>query len=351
MNNMIPTGVHDYTVHRKDLLSSILQAFVWKRYGKSRYKTITYGYHHGSPTTNDIEPSPQQQLQDVVTITLGLLQAYLTCCHLDHLAIHVPTFLNHFVHLNVMESPAVLALCAVACTSSCRHVSHSLSSSSSSSVASYGRFYFDQARDLAMDQFDQPSLEIFTTFVLMAFYKLLIQQIEDSRRYGDMADRMASILVEQQHMDTGQQVLFKRLEMQLFRILSITHITKHHHHRQHPINRRVLNLFHGVSDLLLPVPDDTDQEKRHILLTTYIHQLNKECHNTAHQAPAEDTTNYVGIVGHMVEMAMRRWYAGLPDSFRLDIPLFDAFSPTKWSMAIHSATDIIPFLATMTVYN
>ncbi|CAO3597171.1 unnamed protein product [Absidia cylindrospora] len=404
MNDVIPYSINDLGSNRTDALSRILQVFVWKRYGKSRFKSITYGFfdkrhkhnhdydgncnlHHNMISANDYALI---QHDSISSITLKLFHAYLSCRHLHHLAIHVPTFLKILVQPDVMDSPAVLALCAVSCTASCRHVEDVLPTKQD--VPLYGEFYFDQARQLAMDRFDDPCLEIFATFVLMALYKLILHQLNESRRYGDMAERISVILGEQQQqqqqqqqpnmdddrddmtmegngelknnsdndLSMGKKVLFRRLEVQLFKVLSVTHLARHKRHaasHHQPPDRRILNLFHGATEQFTPAAGDSEEEKRHIQLIGYIEQLNKECHNTAHQAPSEDTVNYVGIVGHMVEMAMRRWYMTMPASFRLNLPIFDAFSTnskngnSEWLTAMENAPDVIPLLTTMAAYN
>jgi hypothetical protein len=140
MNNVIHCSVDDISTNRKDALSSILQVFVWKRYGKSRFKTITYGFHRKCYNIRDNSTDNWALLtqQNDASTTLQLLHTYLCCCHLDHLAIHVPTFLKLLVRLDVMQSPAVLALCAVACTSTCHHIIQTLPPSANLNV--YGRF-------------------------------------------------------------------------------------------------------------------------------------------------------------------------------------------------------------------
>ncbi|KAI8084833.1 uncharacterized protein BX664DRAFT_360660 [Halteromyces radiatus] len=418
MNDVIPYSIND--LNKKDgILSSVLQVFVWKRYGKSRYKNITRGLSR-TLTNHDITNMNYSVIYNdsIETITLKLLQSYLCCQHLNHLSIHVPTFLKLLVRPDIMKSPAVLALCALICTSSCRHVAAVLPIHQE--VESYSRYYFEQARELASDIFDHADLETFATYVFLASYKLQINQMEDSQRYGDMAERISIILEDelgesghnQQQMNFdpmttdkhhtlssipassvtsasststastststtdmtdmvhGKKILYRRLQHGLFEILSVIYISKHRHNakkRDHhpPVDRRVVNLFHGISELLEPAADDSEQEKRHIQLKAYIANLNNECHHTAHRAPAEDTANYVGIISHMVEMAMRRWYAALPESFRLDLPIFDAFysmdmengqpkdltATNRWFQAVENIPDVIPLLTTLTVYN
>ncbi|KAI8342327.1 hypothetical protein BC941DRAFT_498793 [Chlamydoabsidia padenii] len=327
----------------------MLQTVMWRQYGLSRYKHITHLPH--TVTTDTFIPTNliQQKQEAITSLTWKLLQAYLYCRHLQHLAIHVPSFIDLLVHPDIMQSPAVLALCAVACATPCHHMLHLIPHN----YTYYGRFYFNQARALVMEHFDHTSLEIYATYVLMAFYQLLIQQPEESRYYGDMADRMGVILAEQQLQQ--HTILFQRLQLQLIKVLSPQHLTKHRQLMAGSYkSRRFSKDCHVKAYLLHPTDDDSERETRHILLTIYITQLHKECHQVIHHAP-HTGTDYLDILGHMIEMATRRWYLRLPESFRLHSSVLDTFAPAHnggtTTLLWDQAPDEIPLLTTMTLFN
>ncbi|CAO3650246.1 unnamed protein product [Cunninghamella echinulata] len=426
MNEFVPYSINDIKP-RNMLLSKMIQIFVWKRYGKSRFKSILSGkpnnikpitlmienegtyntgennnsYNANNDNHNEyIEFTIQQFLQQlqvqvqhesINSITLKLLHGYFQCQHLNHLAIHVPTFLQLFVKDQVMESPVVLALCAVACSTPCHHIHHILQNQN---IVIYSYYYFNRTRDLMADMFDHLDLESFATYVLLAFHKSLLFQFESAQFYADMAERLLNLLDDTFNEDgtskeekiekgyyASEKVLFDRLKVQLSRIVAVIEITKHQkkisykdHFRSknqthqlpksgtyNTLNRQLLNIFHGISNYLKPALGDSEQEKRHIILSGYVSNLSRECHDAAHHAPSNDTANYVGIIGHILEMSMRRWYASLPDSFRLNIPIFDEFDDTdhnnnnnnksKWLLALDQIIDVIPLLSTITVYN
>ncbi|CAO3606859.1 unnamed protein product [Cunninghamella blakesleeana] len=432
INQFVPYSLND-TKPKDILLSKLIQIFIWKRYGKSRFKSILYGkpncikptklmiegvhndddeddddknnkyddnyevtYYYGEDAETVVQQLlPQLQYESINSITIKILHAYFQCQHLNHLAIHVPTFLKLYVKNQVMDSPVVLALCAVACTTSCLHISHVLQNQN---PLIYSCFYFNRARDLIADMFDHLDLEAFAAYTLMALHKFILFQYISAQTYMDMAERLLYLLEDTYNEPSenikddfaNEKFLFDRLKVQLSKIAAVIelhkfrvleHNHKHHHYQKKnnhskqdkPLykherdrnrhgmpDRRVLNIFHGSADILVPVLGDSEEEKRHIMLSVYISKLHKECHDAAFNAPSNDTEKYIGIIGHMLEMVMRRWYASLPDSFGLSIPIFDEFenrtnfnehNKSKWIIALEKTTDVVPILSTMTVYN
>lgn len=372
LNDQIPwsLGKVGASGDENKLPSNTLFMFLWKRYSISRHRH----------SVQDTSMPPRKQLLHTLTtddnntptaaLTWKLLQAYLYCQHLHHLSIHVPSFLNLFVRppSDVMHSPAVLALCAIACATTCHHMAPILPHARATTF--YADFYFSQARILVMDRFDDISLETFTTYVLLAFYELLMQRPESSHYYGELAERMGILLVdEDDELHHAQQVLFDRLKLQLIKVVSPHHHTRHrlfvvgqrHRRDKNPLSDRQrlrsgpsMDDYQTKAALMYPVDDDSPRETRHIQLSTYITTLHKSCHHVVYHGPSYTDANYLGVLTHMFEMLLRQWYVGLPASYRLDTRVTEVFfarsTYSPW-LPTTKTLDAVPLLTTLTLLN
>ncbi|KAI8070463.1 hypothetical protein BC940DRAFT_296155 [Gongronella butleri] len=427
---------------RDPLLSHIVQIFVWKRYGRSRLKNIALGFtskgaqrkalrlkknangigcpsqddyiNNGDDISNDdnemdTDTTPlfhDALTADLVSLTRTIYDAYVNCEHMNHIHIHTPTFERLFCppSMNSGEttdalsiSPALLALCAVACTSNCKHLYTIVPVGQRMKM---GAFFADEARAKVIDMFDEPTLETLTTYTMLSLYKLRRADDADCEFFATMAERISPLVKEHlprrpSEIDTvfddlsmdpqdilveGLHAHYDRVAFQLGKVQQIVAFHKHQHRmirrgQMHDTaDRRLVNKFHDRVYPVRPTRDDTQLQRRHLRLHGYIRDFNKECHDTAHQAPADNTDDYVGIMGHMIEMAMRRWYAALPNTYKLDLPLFDPYAAIhpsnattnngissassvsssdecRWLQVLEDAPDVVPLLSTLNVYN
>jgi hypothetical protein len=265
-----------------------------------------------------------------------------------------------------MHSPAVLAICAIACATACHHMAHLLPHVHDTTF--YADCYFSQARTLVMDNFDDVSLETFATYVLLGFYELLMHRPESSHYYGDLAERLGILLADENDEQChAHQALFDRLKLQLIKVISPHHHTRHrlfvidgqrrrHHHlsdRQRLRGGPSMDDYQMKTALMYPVDDDSSRETRHIHLTRFITALHKSGRQVVYNGPSYTDANYLGVLTHMFEMLLRTWYVDLPASYRLDTKVMDVFfagSSASW-LPTTKPPDAVPLLTTLTVLN
>lgn len=348
-------------------MMGVLNAIVRFNYGKTHCRNVARSVHiFITPNVSNIDTlSVYKSPDSIQTTTLKLLNAYFKCQHLQHLAIHVRTFIRLFMQ-DERESPAVMALCAAICTMRCKHVADCLPSIS---LIEYGAFYFEKARDLLSDFFDQLNLEMLTSYTFMAMYKLAVSQNNESSFYADMAERIMSILMphyqaslhDSNNEDAlkGEAVHFFRLKNHLHRCMTYQEITLAINARGKlaPQKRETLpfcTIFNRQEGRYEIAEDDSQQEKMFAQMHTYIVQLQRLQHEASRSAESFDLQHLVGLVGHQVEMAIRHWYNDiLPSNFKLSLPLFDStmgcrvFFDTVKRECEHT---IIPVLTTMAAY-
>ncbi|KAG0164210.1 hypothetical protein DFQ28_010535 [Apophysomyces sp. BC1034] len=331
----------------------LLKQLVWKKYGKSRFKSITKDIPLQMETIGSLCGVVIKQ-SSFTAITLKLLNAYFECSHLLHMKVHRHTFLRLFLDPSCADpSPAVMALCAFICLIQCKYITQVVDSRE---LPDYAQFYFNRARELLADRFDDINLEVFTSYTCMAYYKVRLFQFDDCRRYLDMALRMSHMLepLIKATDDIGQQAMFHRLcifAQRVQRILAVTNFSKPQHGR-HPEMAGLLN----VPDFLVlqATSEDSEQEKRFIQMHNRVLQLRKQIHSTIHMSHSDDLVDYVGTFGHLVEMIMRHWYNELPSDFRLSHPLFEDNVCDEvyfLTLELECAHNPIPILTTLKIYN
>jgi hypothetical protein len=144
------------------LLNSMIRMKCGKAHCKSVAKSVRIFITPDLSTVNTMVVA--QSPDSIQTTTNKLLRAYLRCQHLQQLAINARTIIRFFIDNsnNLEESPAAMALCAAICTFRCKHVAECLPSIS---LVEYGKFYFDHARDLVSDHFDQYNLDIYKLYI------------------------------------------------------------------------------------------------------------------------------------------------------------------------------------------
>ncbi|KAI9495786.1 hypothetical protein BDB00DRAFT_193118 [Zychaea mexicana] len=196
--------------------------------------TLTTSDETTTPNTSLIPSSPS--LQNIESLIMPLLEAYFRCRHLCHLALHIPTFMRLFVtnYSEISTSPVVMALCATICVSDnacCHHITklvpHTL-------LNAHAKMYYDRARQLISDRFDDLCLEIFATYVFLTSYILHSSasspstttttdndNIVQQHHYRDLAERFMQLL-EPCHANwpLDESILFRKLKTYLQRLLT-----------------------------------------------------------------------------------------------------------------------------------
>lgn len=358
------------TTLEQNTILGVLNVKIRRKYGKTHCRSVAKSVRiFVTPDLSTINTMVVAQSPDSIqTTTNKLLRAYLRCQHLQQLAIHAGTFHRLFISNsnNLEESPAAMALCAAICTFRCKHVAECLPSIS---LVEYGKFYFDRARDLLADLFDQIDLETFTSYTFMAVYKLTISQIDEALFYADMAERISLVLdphythiIKQPNQYTmeeqGEAVHYKRLQNHLHRVLTFEEISRSGPTEELQVKSNdltfctLLKMGEGTWEI---AKDDSIQEKWFAQMHGYILQLQRGAHEASKHAQSCDLQELVGMLGHQVEMSMRHWYRHiLPPEFKLTIPLFDSTMDSKELYQIlerECAHSAIPVLTTLALYD
>ncbi|ORZ01167.1 hypothetical protein BCR43DRAFT_486480 [Syncephalastrum racemosum] len=350
----------------EDPMSVILRTIMWKKYGKSRYKSMAKMIlliDH-QPDTESKKP---EFVVDEATITLQLLKSYLDCQNMWQISFHRHTFWKLYVENgNPNFSPAVMAICAYICVSPCRHIASLLPSDQ---LVDYGRYYFERAHDLLSDRFDEASLEVLIGYAYIGSYKLKVSQLDDTDRYYNMAERMLAILKQQyaraddfvgDPFYLGKAACISRLSQFVARGRVFSHLARADlAHNGDPQARKegyhaMHNLVHGPERDLVPVEGDSYEEIRYIQAYLAMHQLRHEAHKVVERFHSNDMSTFIGTFIHQLEMVVRNWYMALPEDFRLPLPLFDETVPDAIfceKARIASETSMIPFITTLRVYS
>lgn len=344
-------------------MNKVLGILIWRKYGKSKFKSIT---KHTPVLMHSVAP---QQISRVIpvegltTITMRLLVTYFQCQQLQHFALYVPGFVKLFMNDNLLKSPAVMALCSNLCQQCCRHIVEILPLEAS---RDYGLYYFEQARQLVEDRFDEASMETLVTYAFMAMYKLKTKQDDEANRYLSMAERIYTMLLPlheykplSNQEPSGESMLFSRI----FRCI-------HHCRSVLELHEAMNNMFkirgmgpHKLFSLLDSqdhikihiFPGDSPREVQFIKMRQYLCALTQAIKDGARCAAASDLPSYIGVFGHHIEMAMRNWYRNvLPDDYQLSLPLFDdSISDLDFftTLEIECRETPIPLLTTLSLYN
>ncbi|KAF1802252.1 hypothetical protein FB192DRAFT_1377066 [Mucor lusitanicus] len=379
---LIPQVPANVSAVKQNSLISILNTLVRKKYGKTHCKNVARSVRiFVTPDLSNVSTMVVAQSPDSIqTTTMKLLRAYLRCQHVQQLAIHVRTFIRLYVHENAIEdSPAAMALCAAICTLRCKHVAECLPSIS---LVEYGKFYFERARDLLSDLFDQFDLETLTSYTFMTIYKLTISHTDEAMLYADMAERITlvlaphydAILKQQSNGDDqdpsllllkkGEAVHFSRLRNHLHRAQTFEQISRAGNPAMTPtakdsllLNKQDLpfcTLLHMGEGKWEIAEDDSVQEKWFAEMNGYILRLQRAEHEASRAAQSCDLQHLVGLIGHQVEMATRHWYYKvLPPEFRLSLPLYDSNIPCKefyTTLERECSHSAIPVLTTLALY-
>jgi hypothetical protein len=320
--NIIPLESPD------DSMSVVMTILIWRKYSKSRFKSMT----KYTPTLLHCA-APQYastiiSIEDLNVITLRLIFTYFQCLHLQHFTTYIPTFVELFMNHeeSITQSPVVMALCSVICQQACHHISSILPKDA---LPDYGLYYFEQARELIAEQFDQVNLETFCTYIYMAVYKLKTKDDDGCKKYLSMVNRLYGLLLPQYRSLTfGESFLFHRVyncASHCQSVLEIHSIMENLHAARGMPPLQLFKLLdeHDRAPVTI-APDDSEREVKFINVRRYIHELRDAIKQAAQGAAASDLPTYIAIFGHHIEMAMRHWYRSvLPKEYQLSLPLFD----------------------------
>ncbi|KAI9276106.1 hypothetical protein BY458DRAFT_506383 [Sporodiniella umbellata] len=342
-------------------ISNTLALFMWKKYGKSRFKSMVRMKPMFMRKLEAKQPVMVLSLDDMAAFTYRLVSAYIGCYHTLHFAIHSRAFIELFMSnaQNALRSPVVMALCSDICQKPCKHI---LDVISIDSAADYGLYYFEQARDLVSDRFDEVSLEILATYIFMTSYKFRSGDSQNTQKYLGMAEHMYGLLLPsyENTMNKGTASSEAKLFGRLTRLLShIKYIQEMQTIVQNRTDKRQMirkaMTFPNHSDhSLIYHTDESPKETRHVLLKNAIFHLRNSVKDAAQTAVGSDFDSYVGTFTHQIEMAIRYWYShGLPKEYRLSLPLFEDIDDLDYFTVLERECPYDrPFgvLATVTAY-
>ncbi|KAI7895658.1 uncharacterized protein EV154DRAFT_316283 [Mucor mucedo] len=344
----------------RDALGAALGMITWRKYGKSRFKSLagytpTLLHYDGATGVTVIAPATSME-----TITMRLVYTYINCLHVQKFYIHVPSFIRLFMtERSVIQSPAVMALCSIICQQNCKHISAIIPEEA---LSDYGAYYFEQARELIADQFDEANLETLFTFTFLAVSKILIKDDKQADRYLCIAERIYNVLLPQYKSRDGscsdESVLFARIYRCLHHSRSaiLIHEIMETENPSRSVIPRIAHLMEDLDDAYIqPAQDDSPREKQYIQVRRHINQLRESIRMTIGNISAPDFMTFIGTFGHQVEMVMRHWYRHvLPVDFQLQIPLFEG----TWTdieffthLELECGDSPIPVMVTLILYN
>jgi hypothetical protein len=344
--------------------SLVMTILIWRKYGKSRFKSLTKytpTLLHCCPPRFASTIVSTEKLND---ISLRLVSTYFQCLHLHHFTVYIPEFIKLFMsnEEGVTKSPVVMALCSVICQQPCHHLPDMLPRDT---LADYGLYYFEQARELIADKFDQVNLETFCTFIYMAVYKIKTKDDNECKKFLSMADRIYELLLPKYDAESkgsspsGESFLFFRAYHCVLYCHSVLEI---HYLMENMFKVRSIGphrVFKLLDEYDRPpsaiAPGDSEREVEFIKMRKYIYQLRFAIKQGARSAAASDLPTYIGIFGHHIEMALRHWYRSvLPKEYQLSLPLFeDHINDLEFFTALESECRDSPIalITTLSLYN
>lgn len=360
---------------------------------KALHRCVDFMKDQALPDVNRIHMAQP----DVSTaMTAQLLQVYFSCQHLKQMAIHRKTFLNLYFQPNNVKAP-VYALCAAIVTMRCKHV---LQVVPYESQLIYGEYYFNKARQMYSEQFDEISLETYCTLVFMTMYKATLLRPHEGDNYLNLARRMGEELLPQYSQPatpplgskpgdyvglrsftlSGEAEMFKRLmrtckqlNFRLFLLKQPAHASSKppHHDAQgshssmsHRMSGDPADRYphhqgvHPRSLMLSYCPNETGTELRYIQQSKYL-ALHRETIHTVMASvfphlhdPLSSTFLIAAITSF--EQNLKNWYyQTLPQEMRIALPLFDdTISDTTLVEAVSfdRIRDSVPLTLLITFY-
>ncbi|KAL9551603.1 hypothetical protein MBANPS3_004180 [Mucor bainieri] len=344
-------------------MSKVLSILIWRKYGKSKFKSMT---KHTPVLMHSVAPQQVSRMipvEGLTVITMRLLLTYFQCQQLQHFSLYVPEFVRLFMNDDLLKSPAVMALCSNLSQQCCRHIVDIMPLEA---TRDYGLYYFEQARLLIEDRFDEASLETLVTYTFMSMYKLKTKDDAESGRYLSMAERIYTMLLPtyeykpaSNREPSGESMLFSRI----FRCIDHCRSVLELHdaiNNMFKVRRMgphyLFRLLDSQDNIKIHMfPGDSPREVQFIKMRQYLCTLKQVIKDGARCAAASDFPSYIGVFGHHIEMAMRNWYRNiLPDDYQLSLPLFDdRVSDLDFFTTLETECreTPIPLLTTLALYN
>lgn len=345
-------------------MNKVLGVLIWRKYGKSKFKSMT---KHTPVLMHSVAPQQVSRVipvEGLTAITMRLLFTYFQCQQLQHFSLYVPEFVRLFMNDDLLTSPAVMALCSNLSQQCCRHIVDILPLEA---ARDYGLYYFEQARQLIEDKFDQVNLETLVTYAYMAMYKLKTKGDAEADRYLSMAERVYAMLLpmyeykpsSNNQEPSGESMLFSRIFRCIHHCRSVLEL----HEAMNSMFKirgmgphKLFKLLDSQDHIKIHMfPGDSPREVQFIKMRQYLCALMQAMKDGARCASASDFPSYIGVFGHHIEMAMRNWYRNiLPDDYQLSLPLFDDnISDLDFftTLEIECRDTPIPLLTTLALYN
>ncbi|RCH97027.1 hypothetical protein CU098_000501, partial [Rhizopus stolonifer] len=344
-------------------ITNSLTIVMWKKYGKSRLKSMVRFKPIFIQKLEAKQPITVIPLDSLTSFTFQLIHAYINCFHTMQFAIHSKSFVDLFMsnQLDILRSPVVMALCSDICQRPCKHV---LKIIPIDSAADYALYYFEQARDIISDRFDETSLETFATYVFMTSYKLKAWGLADASKYLSIAEHMYNLLLPsyknmmKNKTASPEAKMFGRLSRQLFHVqyvMEMKTIAENEDNKRKMFHKAMSFPNHSDHSLIYHAEDESPKEAHYAFLKNSVFQLRNNVKEAARSAFGSDISSYFGTFTHIIEMAIRHWYHhDLPQKFRLSLPLFEDVNDLEYFTILEQeCLDDSPFgaISSLFAYN
>ncbi|KAG2223743.1 hypothetical protein INT45_003467 [Circinella minor] len=346
-----------------------------------------------SPSSSN-SPSLQSYsspIQDIDTLTMPLLKAFFHCRHLHQLALHIPTFMRLFITKyshNISTSPVAMALCASICVGENSHCHHITKLIPPTQIIAQGKLYYEKARQLISDRFDDLCLETFATFIFLTSYKLYTPLKTDDDNdsdhyltgqwcYGELAERYMHLLepyfmkittVEGSNntpLLLEEAILFQRLRNYLQQLTTLELAYKFKVNDPNMRETGYVRFYeashtnHGLQWAI--ANDDSDEQSEFIEMKKALQQLRKEIFENSRASGilSQDLTVLTEtVIQQQVQHTTAHWYMHvLPEKLKLPLPVLEAtstsdshyFATLKEQCEIKGS--IVPVLTVLELYD
>ncbi|KAI8100154.1 uncharacterized protein BX664DRAFT_323014 [Halteromyces radiatus] len=383
LNDSVPYSIHGN--QQLYLLLDFLNLRFTRKTIKNRYKGSLKAIEYLTSSKNNSDQphessiislatsSPEATVMPILNTAISLVKAYIECQHLYHWAIFIPTFYQHFIQPSLsvttflsleddqqIVSPALYAFCAMICTMDCDHISKVIPKSL---LSVYGHYYFEQARELVEDRFDDISMELLTTYVFIAVYQWNISCENRSIQYSGMAYRLAYLMMdqieeEQKQGDIEQAIYFGRIMIYMERMCVFEKV-QNSDRNQHL--QRILERLRQKKDMVFNSPLSTphlmENEHRFLYYHIYRRELQFLIQQTGRTYDRDSTgvMDMVAQISQRLEFKLKEWYGSLDDGYKLKkLPLFEGTSINDevyyQCLEQECDTNVVPALMTLAIY-
>ncbi|OBZ86656.1 hypothetical protein A0J61_05290 [Choanephora cucurbitarum] len=356
--NTIPFPFNICPSFHKDATAHAMSIIVWRKYGKSKLKSVTKytpDLLFNIPPKEITHVIPHNQLNSILR---SLIEAYFSCMHFHHFCLYRAGFLEMF--MTDMHSPAIFALCSVICHLDCKHLDSIILSESR---PQYALFFFEQARELIEDRFDESSIETLITYTYLSLYKIKTNAVTEASFYLSHAMRIRDLLMPQfgwtkQETRSIEVYMLDRLNNclnHLQSVLEVQNIWAHNFKDKRMPPMRFFELIDsydiGPSRIM---PGDSPLERQALRLYHHLAQLRENIKRAISNIEGDDLPTYISLFGHHIEMTMRHWYRQLlPKEYQLSLPLFDSLPDLEFFtvLELECGQSPFPLISLLSLYN